>query len=408
MTYMNKKKRLNIAIILPTIISKNGTAKQSLEFAIKLSKKGHNVSFYTFAYLKSTSFPEFKNFNLYFCQAIDKSIIFKFIKNVSILEQLYLYLGFIFISHFRKLFKNKDIDVLNPHDWFTIWVAGGLAWKSTPIIANINDVPSRLNGNLFDLLKLKIDRYFSKKISHIITLDNSNKIKVIKWLNISADKISVIRSGINLEKYKKFKTKLDLKKYFRLPKDSFLVACANLLAPNRRYEDVLYVLSELKGNYKKQLFLVILSKLDYNKKYANYLLKIINKNNLTNNIFIIDKFFSDYERMAYIKSCDMLIFPNYPQTWGLTVIESMALGVPVLVSNGAGVSEVLTDGVNSLLYVAGNTRMLKHRLMYALKNKDKLRLISKKGKEYVLNNFSWDKFTEKEEAIMYKFLYYGY
>mgnify|MGYP001611300841 FL=1 len=157
--------KLNIAIILPTIISKNGTVKQSLELAKVLLRKGHAVSFFTFAYLKGSSFPEFEKFNIYFCTNINKSIIYRFIKNVSTLEKIYLYLGLIFISNFRKLFSNKKIDIFNPHDWFGIWVSSGLDIQGASIIANINDVPNRLDKNYLGKLKLIKDRKYSKKLS---------------------------------------------------------------------------------------------------------------------------------------------------------------------------------------------------------------------------------------------------
>lgn len=390
-------RKLNIAIVLPTIISKNGTTKQSLELAKILLKRGHNVSFFSFAYLKGSSFPEFEKFNIYFCTNINKSIIYRFIKNISTLEKLYLYLGLMFISNFRKLFKNKEIDILNPHDWFGIWVTGGLDIQGTLIIANINDVPNRLNGNSLEKFKLIMDRKYVKKLSGIIVLDSNNKKRTKEWLKINANKITVIRSGIDVNKYKNFKDKFDLKNHLGINRKSILFVCANLLAPNRRYEDVLYALKTLNN---KLIHLIILSKMDFDIQYANYLNKIIKDNNLTENVHFIDKFFTDEERMKYIKNCDILVFPNSPQTWGLTALEAMALGLPAIVSSGSGVSEVLTDGENAIVYQAGNVDMLTEKITKYLNNEKELKKIAKNGQKYILDTFSWDKFTEDIEKIM--------
>ncbi len=396
-----KNNKLNIAIILPTIISKNGTAKQSTELAKVLVKRGHTVSFFTYAYLKGESFPEFKNFKIHFCKDVNKSMIYKFIKNISSLEKIYLYLGLIFISKFRKLFKNQKIDILNPHDWFSVWVSGGLNLQGVPIIANINDVPNRLDGGFWERFKLKMDRKFSKKTSNIIVLDNNNKEKAKKWLKIKDNKLTVIRSGIDINRFKNFKSKLDLRKQFGINKNSTILVCANLLAPNRRYEDVLYALKEIKN---KSIHLMILSKTDFDIKYANLLNKIIKDSNLTENVHFIDKFFTDEERMKYIKSCNVLIFPNSPQTWGLTAIEAMALGVPVIVSSGSGVSEVLHNKVDALIYDSKNIKQLKEKILFCIMNPRIVSNIAKRGKKYILDNFSWEKFAEKEEEIMYKAL----
>lgn len=392
-----KNIKLNIAIILPTIISKNGTAKQSLELAKALLKKGHNVSFFTYSYLKGSSFPEFEKFNIYFCTNINKSIIYRFIKNVSTLEKIYLYLGLIFISNFRKLFSNKKIDIFNPHDWFGIWVSSELSLKDASIVANINDVPSRLHGSFWEKFKLKMDKKFSKKISKIIVLDNNNKDRARKWLNINDSKITVIRSGIDVNRFKNFKSKLDLRKQLGINRNSTLFVCANLLAPNRRYEDILYALKKINN---KSIHLMILSKLNFDVNYAVFLKKIINEGNFKENVHFVDKFFTDEERMRYIKSCDILIFPNSPQTWGLTAIEAMALGLPVIVSSGSGVSEVLSDGVNAIVYQAGNVDMLTEKITKYLNNGKEFKKIAKNGQKYVLSAFSWDKFADNIEKIM--------
>lgn len=392
-----KNIKLNIAIILPTIISKNGTAKQSLELAKAMSKRGHSVSFFTYAYLKGSSFPEFEKFNIYLCTNINQSIIYKFIKNVSTLEKIYLYLGLFFILNFRKLFRNKKIDILNPHDWFGIWVAGGLDLQDKSIVANINDVPDRLHGNHFERFKLKMDRKFSKNISKIIVLDKKNKNKAKEWLELKDNKSAVVRSGIDIDKFINFKERFDLRKQLGINKDTTLLVCANFLAPNRKYEDILYALKKINNI---SIHLIILSKINFDVKYANFLNKIIKDNNLTENIHFVDKFFTDDERMKYIKSCDVLIFPNSPQTWGLTAIEAMALGIPVIVSSGSGVSEVLSDEVNAIVYKAGNVDMLTEKITKYLNNEKELKKIAKNGKKYVLDTFSWDKFADNIEQIM--------
>jgi len=295
------------------------------------------------------------------------------------------------------LFKGKDIAVYNPHDWMGLWVVTSLKQRAS-IIANINDVPQRAFG-FINKLKLARDRKYKDTIDKIIVLDNVNKKKVIKWLKISSQKVIVIRSGIDLEKYKNFKKKYNVKSELHLRKKDILFVCANLLAPNRRYEDVLYAIAKFKTK-GIVLHLLILAKLDFNPTYANLLKNIIRDNNIESQVHFIDKFFSDDERMMYIQNSDILIFPNSPQTWGLTAIEAMALGIPVIVSTGAGVSEVLLDGINAYLYKGENITELSDKIDQYLHNKAKSKIIAKNGQKYVLNMFSWEKFGGSIEELM--------
>src|SRR5205807_10109801 len=67
---------------------------------------------------------------------------------------------------------------------------------------------------------------------------------------------------------------------------------------------------------------------------------------------------ADQEICDFYAACDAFVFPNDQQTWGLAVLEAMACGCPVLVSRGAAVHEVLTDGDNAALFPPRNPEAL--------------------------------------------------
>lgn len=386
---------MKIAIILPTIISKNGTSKQAVELALQLKKSGDKVTFITFAYCKETTFPEFAYFKVLYVINVEEGIIYKKLtKNVGKLENIYLHIGLINILKIVHILKKGKYEIINPHDWFGLW-ATKLA-KSKNIIANINDVPQRSDSGLISTLKLFLDRAGIEKIKKIIVLDTMNQQRAIEWLQISKDNIEVVRSGIDIEKYRNFKDRVDLRKQYNLQKKSFILICANILAPNRRYEEVIEAISIVRNPY---IHLFILSKLDFNLKYAASLKKITEEKGLSQNVHFIDTFFTDKERMEYIAGGDVLIFPNYPQTWGLTAIEAMALGIPVIVSKGSGVSEVITNQKTGILFNKGDVKGLTQLLRELTADRVLLKKIASAGKEYVMENYSWEKFGKEVRRI---------
>lgn len=50
----------------------------------------------------------------------------------------------------------------------------------------------------------------------------------------------------------------------------------------------------------------------------------------------------------FYNGCDIYVFPTYYESFGLTLLEAMACGKPVVCTRNAGVSELLTDGKDSL------------------------------------------------------------
>lgn len=392
------ERKLSIVIVLPSIITKNGTAKQSLELARELVKRGNNVEFATYAYLKKGSFEDFKDFKIHYRIDVTKSFFFKRTKSLVRLERIYLYIALLNIFSFRKLLFQHKYDIINPHDWFGLWVSFGNHDKAN-LIVHVNDVPNRLEVNIISRIKLFFDRWAAKSANGFIVLDNKNREGIIKWLGVSKEKVYVVRSGIDADKFKKFNKTINIRKMFKFSPTSTVFACANLLARNRRYEEVIEAIYRIK-KYKKEFFnVIILSKLDFDPLYANFLSALIKEKELDQQVIFVDKYFKDEERMAFIKSCDALVFPNYPQTWGLTVLEAMALGTPVIVSRGSGVSEVLHNQIDALLYREGDINELAQKMTEIQKSNKSVIRMKKKARDSVFREFTWTHYAANIEEV---------
>lgn len=63
------------------------------------------------------------------------------------------------------------------------------------------------------------------------------------------------------------------------------------------------------------------------------------------------------------RDADAVVFPvRWPEPWGLVPLEAMALGRPVLATGRGGSADYLRDGVNSLLFPAGDPASLAARV----------------------------------------------
>lgn len=69
-----------------------------------------------------------------------------------------------------------------------------------------------------------------------------------------------------------------------------------------------------------------------------------------------------------LSSCDLFCSPSPYETFGLTVVEAMASGVPVVTVNSGAVAEYLVDGKNAYLVPPNNVTELADRMMLALQN----------------------------------------
>ena len=89
----------------------------------------------------------------------------------------------------------------------------------------------------------------------------------------------------------------------------------------------------------------------------------------------------------YFNQADVFIFPTLEDTWGVTVLEAMLLGKPILCSTGAGTAELIIDGENGYVFEPGKVDLLA-RLMSIFINDP--RLIEEMGakSQAVMNRYT--------------------
>lgn len=138
------------------------------------------------------------------------------------------------------------------------------------------------------------------------------------------------------------------------------------------------------------------------------------------NIFINTKFLPDEEIPGFMKSFDCVINPSMGEGFGLVGIQSMALGVPTILSDKSGQADYTNNNTSFILdtepvlkspdgYLqfkntnwnqASNTEIgLKMREV--ISNKKKRDSVIEAGYNHVVTHFGFDQFLEKIYPILY-------
>ena len=94
------------------------------------------------------------------------------------------------------------------------------------------------------------------------------------------------------------------------------------------------------------------------------------------------------EKEKYLKKAMMHVLPSYREVLPMSILETMARGVPNVSTRIASIPEVIEDGVNGFLITPGDVSMLKERIR-SLVSDQKLRLkLSENAHQTIRENFS--------------------
>jgi len=401
---------MKVGILLCSLNVKGGGHRQALELANYLKNKGHKIIIFTYFFDKNSThdfliqslnveylYNATKEEELHFWGDIEKvsNKLFKFlliIKNT-----------FKKIRLAQKIVEKipQDLDILNTHDEVS-FIAGYYAkkkFKNLKTVFMCNDVPSyiwtykrferkmNLIKKIFLLILDKVNKLYLKSYDKIVVLDDLNKEALKNYFNLEAE---IIRSGLALSRYLFNKEK-------QINKNEIKILTVGFLERHKRFEDAILALKILRDK-SFNCNLLIIGKYDHNPEYFNYLQNLINNLNLKNNV-LFKGVVSEEELIDLYQKADIFVFPAHNQTWGLVVFEAMASGLPVVLSNTTGASEVLTHMKNALIFNAKNYKEMANMVEMLINDPKLYEEVKFNGRKFVEENISWDKYGSKMEEI---------
>ena len=102
-----------------------------------------------------------------------------------------------------------------------------------------------------------------------------------------------------------------------------------------------------------------------------------------------DREMSDLYSKAFLTLC-----VSYEEPFGLTSIESMACGTPVLAVNEGGYKESVIDGDTGYL-LKREPKLFADKISSLYKNQELYKKLSESGSRYVKDNWTWEKHGER-------------
>ncbi len=394
---------MNIAIILRRIDVRGGTQRLALELAKFLKRNGHIVTFYTLRFAPEKAHDEFTAFKVVVHTASGST----FLSRLGILG--------VFIQEARDakvLAKRIDTstEVLNPHDQVSYKVAAYAKrrLKHVPSVWTMNDMPTRkasfererevnphlMRGLVKKIMHSIVDWFdihlFIKPQDAIAVLDHRDQ----SWVKRDYGKhAEVIRTGVTIPV-----DQIRKRDHLKTPPRLLLFAH---IQPHRRFEDVIHAVALLKKEHITT-HLTIAGK-ESDAEYTRFIRLLVAEQGLEESVTFMTRSLEDKEVEALYAESDIFLNPSHFQSWGIAVFEALGRGVPVVVSNTVGASEVLTDGTNGLMVKAKDPTSIKDALKKLIQDKGVFQSLSSNGVEFVREHITWEIYGRHMLALFKKF-----
>ena len=246
-------------------------------------------------------------------------------------------------------------------------------------------------------LLLSLDRATNRLASHIIPVSASCRDFLIQYESIPPNKITLIPNAIDLRRFTSGgETRAAARRSLHIPTDGFLVAGVGRLNPQKNFMLFLEIAKRLLTQFTNLHFLLAGEGPEENllrEKAAS--MGISNK--ITFSGYIADT------RRVYT-AADVLLMPSRFEGLPMTLLESMAMGLPVVASNLDGIAEVIQHAEDGYLSPSNSAETFAQHIALLLSNPDQARRIAINARAKIEKHFSVERLTSQVEAIYDRFL----
>lgn len=374
-----QNKKLNIAMICDPIGSnKSGVVVSTLRFGKLLKERGHHVVFIGARSKEHKSHSHHHDIKAYRYRSL------------PVPKSGGWYTAFPTVGELKKVFKEEKIDVVHvllPMYGGVIAIRAARA-LGIKVVAHSHSQPENLFMDMPKFIRPTLDNLWNKYLSWVygqaesLIYPTDMARGLLEKLNHKKQPSAVVSNGINLGEFKP-KDIGDFYDRYKIPADTIKLLFVGRLFPEKSVDTLIKALPHIIEKHPNTHVMIV-----GGGHLRDKLEKLTQKLGVEKRVTFLGLVSEEDKILAYNAS-DIFILPSLAELEGMVVLEAMACGKPVIVSDAEmSASRYFVDG-NGFLFKAEDCKDLAHQILKLINDADlRIRLgwVSlEKSKHYDIN-----------------------
>ena len=210
-------------------------------------------------------------------------------------------------------------------------------------------------------------------------------------MGVPEEKIAIIPNGIDLSEYANLPPKGSFKKKFGIKEEEKIVLYLGRIHKIKGVD----ILVKAFANVIKKLDNIRLVIVGPDDGYLSELRALIKALRIENKVIIAGPLYGRDKLEAYVDA-DVYVLPSRYEIWGITFLEALACGTPVILTENCGIAEYFRDKAG--LVVKPDSNHLGEALLEMLLNQDKQKVFRENCKT-VMQKFNISETVSKLEKV---------
>lgn len=165
--------------------------------------------------------------------------------------------------------------------------------------------------------------------------------------------------------------------------DVFRILIISTILVAKGYRELLEAILKIRGKgYKVVLDIVG----DYkDEKFKNWVVSFIENNGLKESVV-----FHGYQKdvFPFLRESYLFVLPSYGEGTPRSILEAMAMGIPVIATTVGGIPDLISHGVSGFLVSPKNSKALEEQIIYVIEHYDGLGKIIVAAQKMIVDSFS--------------------
>lgn len=227
--------------------------------------------------------------------------------------------------------QNYDAIIINkPYDLPAMWLGKRRGMRSKVLF--------RSGGTDF----FALDRFFAGAVDYWVSTSNYNALQIERRFGCVVQRVP---NGVDVSRFVRADSNPDLRRKWRVPEDATLLVSVGRLVGWKGLEVILDAMVDLPN-----VHYVIVGQGESRPKLEEQAraLGILSRVHFAGLI-------SHESLPAALNECDVFVQPSIgEEAFGISVVEAMAIGLPVILSRNGGMVEIIDDRISGLFCEPGN------------------------------------------------------
>jgi glycosyltransferase involved in cell wall biosynthesis len=282
----------------------------------------------------------------------------------------------------RKFLRDGKFGFIHSHYSRDLWkVVPPIKWSHSHCLIHTRHINSGIQKGD------PLHRWLFNRVDGWVATSQEGRANLLETHPVNPAKVHVINFGVNISKNNRdLLSRCQVREEFGIDNEVIVVGMLGRMTPKKGHEIFFKAITSIQKQVDSNvIYLVVGGPSVGEEEYGNFLKKRVIEMGLQDRIVFTGQR-NDVQRL--FSAMDIYVMPSDKESFGISLLEAMCSGLPVVATSVGGPREVVEEGISGLLVPPRDPVRLAEAIVRLVRNGDLRRSLGRRARQRIEEHFS--------------------